>query len=232
MNVSTTQKLVTVSEDLKNITIASAGVQGLSAYQVAVVNGFVGTEVEWLATFGAGGSGTIGADGLSAYQVATANGYVGTESQWLLSLVGAQGVQGIQGLAGANGAQGIQGATGSAGTNGTNGYSILSGVIAPTTQGMDNDLYLDTALYNLYKKINGTWQLQCNIKGATGNTGATGSQGAQGIQGATGATGQGVVVGGTAGQVLAKIDSTDFNTKWVDAPTTVNHQLNQFIGVI
>lgn len=102
--------------------------------------------------------------GLSAYQVATTNGYVGTEPQWLLSLVGAQGVQGIQGVAGASG---------SAGANGANGYSILSGVVAPTTQGVDNDLYLDTALYNLYKKIVGTWQLQCNIKGATGPAGTT-----------------------------------------------------------
>ena len=33
---------------------------------------------------------------------------------------------------------------------------------------------------------------------------------------AIGADGAGVVVGGTAGQVLAKIDGTDFNTEWVD----------------
>jgi glycopeptide antibiotics resistance protein len=39
-------------------------------------------------------------------------------------------------------------------------------------------------------------------------------------------------VGGTAGQVLAKIDSTDFNTQWIDAPSSTNHQLNQLIGVI
>jgi len=59
------------------------------------------------------------------------------------------------------------------------------------------------------------------IQGETGATGATGAQGIQGIQGATGATGsagtngQGVPVGGTANQVLAKIDGTNYNTNWV-----------------
>jgi len=38
-------------------------------------------------------------------------------------------------------------------------------------------------------------------------------------RGATGATGAGVLSGGTAGQVLRKIDSTDFNTEWFSVPT-------------
>ena len=37
----------------------------------------------------------------------------------------------------------------------------------------------------------------------------------QGQTGATGATGPGVPIGGTDGQVLAKIDTTDYNTTWV-----------------
>lgn len=41
-------------------------------------------------------------------------------------------------------------------------------------------------------------------------TGPTGDPGADGTDG------QGVPVGGTAGQVLAKIDGTDYNTEWVD----------------
>ena len=40
--------------------------------------------------------------------------------------------------------------------------------------------------------------------------------GAEGPQGDAGPAGQGVPVGGTAGQVLAKIDGTDYNTEWVD----------------
>ena len=74
------------------------------------------------------------------------------------------------------------------------------------------------------------------IQGVTGPTGPTGAQGIQGIQGATGPTGPigptgptgadstvpgptgaGVPVGGTANQVLAKINSTDYNTQWTNA---------------
>ncbi|HRO75079.1 MAG TPA: hypothetical protein PLP27_02890, partial [Crocinitomicaceae bacterium] len=47
-----------------------------------------------------------------------------------------------------------------------------------------------------------------------GATGATGPQGPAGPAGATGAAGQGVPTGGTAGQVLTKINGTDYNTQW------------------
>ena len=65
--------------------------------------------------------------------------------------------------------------------------------------------------------------------GATGATGATGPQGPIGLTGATGATGatgptgpqgdpgEGVPVGGTIGQVLAKASGTDYDTEWVSA---------------
>ena len=52
--------------------------------------------------------------------------------------------------------------------------------------------------------------------GAQGPAGADGAPGAQGPAGADGAPGQGVPTGGTVGQVLAKIDSTDYNTEWVN----------------
>ena len=53
------------------------------------------------------------------------------------------------------------------------------------------------------------WQVVVN----KGDQGIQGEQGPQGIQGENGV---GVVAGGTAGQVLAKIDETDYNTEWVD----------------
>jgi hypothetical protein len=88
----------------ENIT----GPQGDSAYQVAVDNGFDGTEVEWLETLkgetgqqgpkGDAGSqgetgqqglvGNDGRDGDSAYQVAVNNGFNGTEVEWLATLSG------------------------------------------------------------------------------------------------------------------------------------------------
>jgi len=60
-------------------------------------------------------------------------------------------------------------------------------------------------------------------------TGATGATGPTGPTGATGATGPGVQAGGTAGQILTKNSSTDYDTVWA-APgaasyTTVVKQL-------
>lgn len=40
-----------------------------------------------------------------------------------------------------------------------------------------------------------------------------------GADGADGADGQGVPTGGTAGQILEKVDGTDYNTQWADAPS-------------
>ena len=72
------------------------------------------------------------------------------------------------------------------------------------------------------------WQVLANKgdTGATGATGPTGPTGPQGVAGSNGANGTngtngtdgtdgvGVPVGGTAGQVLSKIDGTDYNTQW------------------
>ena len=49
---------------------------GQSAYDIAVKNGFVGTEQEWLSSL----------VGKSAYEIAVKNGYIGSESEWLDSL--------------------------------------------------------------------------------------------------------------------------------------------------
>ena len=58
-------------------------------------------------------------------------------------------------------------------------------------------------------------------QGPQGIEGPQGVQGIQGVQGATGATGAGLAAGGTAGQIISKVDSTDYNTQWIDAPVAV-----------
>ena len=84
------------------------GTGGISAYEVAVANGFVGDEAAWLASLvgaqgeigpqgPAGVDGIIGHDGLSAYEIALENGFVGDEAAWLASLVGVDGADGPQG---------------------------------------------------------------------------------------------------------------------------------------
>ena len=69
------------------------GADGKSAYELAVEEGYTGTEEEWLASLhGADGTdGTDGTDGKSAYEIAVDGGFVGTEEQWLDSLKGEQG---------------------------------------------------------------------------------------------------------------------------------------------
>ena len=74
------------------------GENGLSAYELAVQNGFTGTLTEWLNSLkGADGingkNGIDGKDGLSAYEIAVKNGFVGTESEWLDALKGENGTE-------------------------------------------------------------------------------------------------------------------------------------------
>ena len=54
------------------------------------------------------------------------------------------------------------------------------------------------------------------------SNGGTGT-GPTGDTGATGATGEGVPAGGTTGQVLEKIDGTDYNTQWA-TPAVTDYQ--------
>lgn len=55
------------------------GAPGKSAYEIAKINGFDGTEQEWLDSM-------VGDEGKSAYEVAVDEGFEGTEEEWLQSL--------------------------------------------------------------------------------------------------------------------------------------------------
>ena len=99
------------------------GANGKSAYEIAVADGFTGTEKEWLAslvgpkgdtgatgeagpkgqTGSTGEKGATGATGRSAYEIAVANGFTGTEAEWIGSLKGKQGEKGETGKDGADG---------------------------------------------------------------------------------------------------------------------------------
>jgi hypothetical protein len=160
------------------------GVDGASAYEVAVTNGFVGTELEWLASLvgatGASGAdgingtngtngidgtnGTDGVDGASAYEVAVANGFVGTEAQWLASLVGATGAAGAAGAAGADG------------TNGTNGTNGIDG-----NDGADGASAYEVAVTNGFVGTEAEWLISLiGEQGPQGDIGPTGPQGETG----------------------------------------------------
>jgi hypothetical protein len=70
--------------DAKLCSVTS-GADGLSAYEVAVSQGYSGTVSEWLTSL-------EGTDGSSAYEIAVSNGFVGSEAEWLASLEGVDGI--------------------------------------------------------------------------------------------------------------------------------------------
>jgi len=83
--------ILRLKDDRGNVYDVPA-IRGLSAYQIAVKNGFEGTEKEWLDSIEA-------IEGKSAYQIAVENGYKGTEKEWVESLNGRDGKDGVDGNA-------------------------------------------------------------------------------------------------------------------------------------
>lgn len=150
------QLVITYSDSTTNNVGKVVGADGKSAYEIAVDNGYVGTETEWLASLkgeqgetgatgpqgeaGAdgqdgvnGADGADGQDGQSAYQIWLSLGNTGTESDFIASLkgekgdTGEQGPQGIQGIQGEQGEQGPQGIQGETGASGADGQDGADG---------------------------------------------------------------------------------------------------------
>ena len=88
-----------LAEKLNSISNANGG---KSAYDIAVDNGYSGTEQQWLDSL-KGIKGDKGTDGKSAYEIAVDNGYTGTMAEWLESLKGEKGDKGDKGDAGSSG---------------------------------------------------------------------------------------------------------------------------------
>lgn len=129
------------------------GADGLSAYEVWLAHGNVGTEDDFLASLiGADGAegpegmpgaqgetgpagaqgepGADGADGLSTYEIWLAAGNTGSEADFLASLVGADGADGPEGIAGAQGETGPEGPQGEPGADGETGADGEPGLSA------------------------------------------------------------------------------------------------------
>lgn len=96
--------------------LAGAGVPGDSAYEIAVDNGFVGTEAEWLESL-------VGPQGLQGIQGPQGNQGI----QGLQGIQGVKGDDGDQGPQGTQGIQGIQGVPGDDGAPGTDGIDGIDG---------------------------------------------------------------------------------------------------------
>lgn len=138
----------------------AAGADGASAYEIALDNGFIGTEAEWLDSL-VGPAGPTGA-------------------------TGATGATGPKGDTGDTGPTGATGATGAPGADGQDGKTILYGTAAPTTEGVDGDFYIRTTTNYIYgPKAGGTWPAGVSLVGPQGPAGADGAPGADGADGAT-----------------------------------------------
>ena len=139
--------------------------------------------------YGLGVPGTaIGANNDSYIDTSTGIFYLKTAGTWAQVYSMATGPSGPRGAAGTNG------------TNGTNGNTILHGTTNPsnTADGVDGDFYLNLSTYFLFgPKSAGVWPAGESIIGADG---------------------EGLVSGGTTGQILAKKTADDFDTQWIDTP--------------
>ncbi len=111
---------------------------------------------------------------------------------------GSQGEQGVGGAPGRAGEQGEQGEQGPAGEAGATWYTG-SGVPTAAT-GANDDLYLNTANGDVYKKVSGAWTKIANLKGPQGDKGDKGDEGAGGAMGTAGQNAQIVVTDGSGGE--------------------------------
>ena len=137
------------SATLHNGANGEKGTDGKSAYQIAVEQGYQGSESDWLSslkgdkgekgnTGAKGNPGQDGAEGKSAYAIAVEHGYEDSEEKWLLSLKGEKGDTGERGEKGNTGDRGLQGVPGEkgekgdagvAGKDGTDGFSPIANVV-------------------------------------------------------------------------------------------------------
>lgn len=160
----------------------------MSAYGLAVRQGFKGTLDEWLASL----QGMPGKDGAQG-PPGKAFTYDDFTPEQLAELTGPEGPQGPRGP---QGPQGVQGPKGDAGTGldilGT--YTSVEALQSAVTTPKQGDMYNvgETAPYNVYMwdtTNGGEWLNQGQLQGAKGDTGPQGIQGPPGPQGEQGIQG-------------------------------------------
>lgn len=189
------------------------GIQGLSAYQVAVQHGFEGTEDEWLISLKGekGETGPKGDKGDTGEKGATGErGPQGLQGErGLQGVQGEKGEQGIQGPVGPKGEQGeqgiqgIQGPQGEPGPQGPKGDTgsglNIKGELDSESQlpqeGVSGDAWLISGNLYVYVGENGNiesnpkWSNVGSIQGPAGPQGPVGSKGEQGEPGPKGEPG-------------------------------------------
>ncbi len=179
-------------------TNGSAGSDGLSAYQIAVNNGFIGNEAAWLTSLmgedGGGGDhgwspqfGVVGDGERRVLQLMSWVGGSGSNPGHVNEYVGASGFTtelnqaiDIRGAAGQTGANGETGATGGTGGTGETGATGATGAEATPITNITNDGNGNLTIYTA-----GTTYGPFALKGPQGDAGSTGGTGADGAPGAS-----------------------------------------------
>ena len=189
------------------------GIQGLSAYQVAVQHGFEGTEDEWLISLKGekgetgpkgdkgdtgekGATGERGPQGLQGERGLQGDrGEKGEQGiQGPVGPKGEQGEQGIQGIQGPQGEPGPQGPKGDTGS-GLNIKGELDSESQLPQEGVSGDAWLISGNLYVYVGENGNiesnpkWSNVGSIQGPAGPQGPVGPKGEQGEPGPKGEPG-------------------------------------------
>lgn len=157
------QLIAEIDKKIADVHDGKDGVDGKSAYQIAVDNGYPGTEQAWLASL-KGDKGDTGEPGAAGEK-------------------GEPGEKGDTGTAGKDGRDGTDGAAGRDGVNGASAYEIAvqHGYGGSETAWLESLHGADGA-----KGDTGA----AGAKGEKGDTGAAGAKGEKGDTGATGAKGE------------------------------------------
>ena len=182
------------------------GNDGKSAYEIAVENGFKGTQEEWLQSL-VGPEGQPGKDGINGKD--GADGVPGPQGD--KGEKGDKGDQGIQGPIGPQGPQGEQGPTGETGPQGLRGEPFSLAKIYSSVAEMEQNHATDEVkigqfvLINtgnvedaenarLYVKTETKYSFITDLSGTQGMRGPEGPTGATGATGATGPQGTSITI--------------------------------------
>ena len=210
----------------KEITTTGTGVaiqgpkgdDGKSAYQIAVDEGYVGTESEWLASLKGdkgetgpqGPKGDKGVDGTMSFTDLT--------EEQRESLRGPQGEQGPKGETGEQGPKGDKGETGPQGPKGDKGDTGAQGPKGDKgDKGADGTMTFADLTEDQKESLRGPQGIQGEQgpKGDKGDTGAQGPQGIQGEQGPKGDKGDKGVAGKSAYQIAVDNGYVGTESTWV-----------------
>ncbi len=162
------------------------GSNGKSAYELAVEKGYTGSLEEWLLSL----NGTNGSNGKSAYELAVEKGYEGTLDEWLESLKGSNGKSAYE-LAVEKGYSGtieewLESLNGTDGKDGSDGENGKDG-ITPIL-GIDSEGYWTIDMGNGVQRLkdaNGKDVKAIGQDGTDGKDGQNGQDGKDGVDGSS-----------------------------------------------